>query len=47
MIPLFNLAQSKVGGNGLRRQSIKNLTDVIGLDAMQDDQRLAGNPDID
>ena len=47
MVPPFDLAQSKISGHGLRRQSIENLVDVIGLDTMQDDERLAGNPDID
>ena len=47
VIPVFDLAQSKPLRNRLRRQGVENRIDVIGLDSMQDDQRLAGNRNID
>ena len=47
MVPVFDLAQGEPLRHRLRRQGVENRIDVIGLDLMQDDQRLARDPDID
>ena len=47
VIPVFDLAQSKPLRDRLRRQGVENRIDVIGLDSVQDDERLTGDRNID
>ena len=47
MVPLFDLAQDEALGDLPSCQSIQDPADVVGLDAMEHEQWLAGKPDID
>ena len=47
MVPFLDPAQSQVGGDGLGRQVVEDSFDVVDLHAVQDDQRLARQANVD
>ena len=47
VVPLLDLAQDEALGDVSSCQSVEDLADVVGPDAMEHEQRLAGEPDID
>ncbi len=47
MVPVLDPAQRQLGGNRLRREVVENAVDVVHSHPVEDDQRLAGQAQID